>query len=271
MMLTKCPGCETAFRVSAEQLKVKQGKVRCGQCRQVFNALESLVDEPTATVVEAHAPVDTTVIAAEAAVVETAPEDMPPVAGDAASPAAAESEVTAPWPSYLDDAAIAPAYSRRHRLAAWLWGGAAFIAALLLALQALLQFRTELSQSFPAATSFMRNSYALFGVDLPLPRKADLLGIETSDLHPGSGAQLVLAATLKNRAPFAQAYPNLELTLTDVGDQALLRRVLAPAEYLPTTIDTAAGFAANGELALNLVLEADVIGAAGYRIYLFYP
>lgn len=38
--LTRCPHCETRFRVTGEQLGVAKGKVRCGHCLQVFNANE---------------------------------------------------------------------------------------------------------------------------------------------------------------------------------------------------------------------------------------
>lgn len=81
----------------------------------------------------------------------------------------------------------------------------------------------------------------------------------------------MLAATLKNRAPFVQAYPHLELTLTDVRDQPVIRRVFAPADYLGEGIDVAAGFAANADLPVNLWLDAGDSGASGYRLYLFYP
>ena len=48
MMLTRCPGCATTFRVTPEQLKARQGKVRCGKCQAVFNALETLDEEAPA-------------------------------------------------------------------------------------------------------------------------------------------------------------------------------------------------------------------------------
>jgi predicted Zn finger-like uncharacterized protein len=38
-MLTQCPNCRTLFRVKPEQLEIADGKVRCSQCNQVFNAL----------------------------------------------------------------------------------------------------------------------------------------------------------------------------------------------------------------------------------------
>ncbi len=37
---TQCPKCQTRFRVTSEQLGVARGKVRCGNCMEVFNALE---------------------------------------------------------------------------------------------------------------------------------------------------------------------------------------------------------------------------------------
>lgn len=37
---TQCPQCETRFRVTGEQISVARGKVRCGNCMNVFNAIE---------------------------------------------------------------------------------------------------------------------------------------------------------------------------------------------------------------------------------------
>ncbi|HRL77103.1 MAG TPA: zinc-ribbon domain-containing protein, partial [Candidatus Accumulibacter phosphatis] len=33
------------FRVTSEQLRLRAGKVRCGQCRAVFNAIDNLADD----------------------------------------------------------------------------------------------------------------------------------------------------------------------------------------------------------------------------------
>ena len=46
---TQCPQCETRFRVTDEQLGVAGGKVRCGSCMKVFNALEHRVTESGTT------------------------------------------------------------------------------------------------------------------------------------------------------------------------------------------------------------------------------
>lgn len=258
-MLTRCPACGTAFRVTAAQLKARQGQVRCGQCRQSFDALAALLDqEPPA-----------------AATPDTRPDALPaadldsPVAeafGAAESGADKESiEPSAVWP--LPEAEAA----REDRGHAWLWAAAALAALLLLLLQAALQFRTELSILFPETKPALRQACQLLGCKLALPAKADFLGIEASDMRPGPNGTILLGATLRNRAPFAQTYPDLELTLTDIGNQPLIRKILAPDEYLPKGTDIAAGFAANGERTLNLTLQVGVQGSAGYRIYLFYP
>lgn len=42
---TRCPKCETRFRVTDAQLSVANGKVRCGNCMAVFNAVEHRIEE----------------------------------------------------------------------------------------------------------------------------------------------------------------------------------------------------------------------------------
>jgi predicted Zn finger-like uncharacterized protein len=41
-LAARCPNCRALFRVVADQLKLRGGLVRCGSCRQVFDAIGSL-------------------------------------------------------------------------------------------------------------------------------------------------------------------------------------------------------------------------------------
>ncbi|MDW5445055.1 DUF3426 domain-containing protein [Polaromonas sp. SM01] len=41
-LITRCPACGTMFKVVADQLKISQGWVRCGQCSEVFDAAAHL-------------------------------------------------------------------------------------------------------------------------------------------------------------------------------------------------------------------------------------
>jgi predicted Zn finger-like uncharacterized protein len=54
MLFTRCPECETTFRVTDETLKKANGQVRCGRCASVFNAYAELHD-PSAKNFEAEA------------------------------------------------------------------------------------------------------------------------------------------------------------------------------------------------------------------------
>lgn len=43
-LITRCPACETLFKVVPDQLRISEGWVRCGQCDEVFDASAHLVD-----------------------------------------------------------------------------------------------------------------------------------------------------------------------------------------------------------------------------------
>lgn len=45
-MLTRCPHCDATFRVTEAHLNAAKGKVRCGACLNIFNALEHLTPSP---------------------------------------------------------------------------------------------------------------------------------------------------------------------------------------------------------------------------------
>lgn len=45
---TRCPACQTLFRVVPDQLRVSEGWVRCGQCSEIFDAHSHLYKEPFA-------------------------------------------------------------------------------------------------------------------------------------------------------------------------------------------------------------------------------
>ncbi|MFL9924684.1 DUF3426 domain-containing protein [Herbaspirillum lusitanum] len=47
-LATQCPHCFTSFRVASDQLKLRGGLVRCGNCKQVFNGNDYLIDPAVA-------------------------------------------------------------------------------------------------------------------------------------------------------------------------------------------------------------------------------
>lgn len=59
-LATQCPHCHTTFRVAQDQLKLRDGLVRCGSCKEIFNGIEHLLppeDDAQATVSAPQMPV----------------------------------------------------------------------------------------------------------------------------------------------------------------------------------------------------------------------
>ena len=152
----------------------------------------------------------------------------------------------------------------------WWWLPLAFLLLLTLFGQGLYYFRGALALTMPELKPYIAEICAELGCDVPLPKRVELLGIESSDLQaePARPGVMVLTATLRNRAAFPQAFPALELTLTNDRDVALARRVLLPGDYL--TGDTEA-FEASSERQVRIAIEAGALKASGYRLYLFFP
>ncbi len=46
-LATRCPHCNTLFKVTSGQLQTHEGKVRCGQCKTVFSGIEHLTSADT--------------------------------------------------------------------------------------------------------------------------------------------------------------------------------------------------------------------------------
>lgn len=146
-----------------------------------------------------------------------------------------------------------------------------------LAVQSAFVFRDGITRKWPQLRPAYLSACAHLKCALPLPRVAGAISIEGSELQsePGRAARFVLNATIRNRAPHPQAYPHLELTLTDVQDQPLVRRVLGPAQWLPAGLleqgSAEQRFDAGRDIAVQLPFEAPGVEASGYRVYAFYP
>jgi predicted Zn finger-like uncharacterized protein len=299
-MLTRCPGCETHFRVTAEQLKARSGRVRCGECRHVFNALDSLIEEPMVAVAPSISgspaqdlqATTSNAVSSLNAESETPLEELPtldpeapaqsfPEATEAPQAEAAEvvetaeSEATSPVeaavPDVPDWSETIPEPPPPPRRLPWVIGS--LVALTAMGLQGALAFRVELATLWPEARPTLVAMCDIADCEVGLPAKVALVGIEASDLYPDTehAGLLALTATLKNRAPFAQTYPHLELTLTDTADKAIARKVLAPADYLPPRTSLANGMPPNADILVAIGVDPGDMAANGYRLYLFYP
>jgi predicted Zn finger-like uncharacterized protein len=43
-LATRCPHCQTSFRVTMQQLELREGMVRCGTCREIFNGIDTVFE-----------------------------------------------------------------------------------------------------------------------------------------------------------------------------------------------------------------------------------
>jgi predicted Zn finger-like uncharacterized protein len=43
-LATRCPHCQTSFRVTMQQLELREGRVRCGACREIFNGIDTVFE-----------------------------------------------------------------------------------------------------------------------------------------------------------------------------------------------------------------------------------
>lgn len=383
MMLTRCPACQTVFRLRPEQLHARGGEVRCGHCFHPFNALENRLaaagDAPAARPPAASPPgtpprpdplldFDLPEIAPAQPIRAPAPtpdvdddwllsgaperivpspqiraqehpeaafhsglEARPEAADETPEPARSFPEVmrsgrrappAADPPAaavsfhdepFHDDPATAPAgpiappaaatsgavarhgpvdhddlaaepdlahldatYGKPHTATHPLLRALATLVALalgaLLAVQGAYLYRMEIARALPGLRPLLNEACARAGCTVPYPRDAESIAIEASDLQaePGRPGHYLLQATLNNRAAYPQQWPQLELTLTDAGDNPLSRRVLSPADWLPPGQPSAA-FPARHAIELRIPFEAPGVAPTGYRIYAFYP
>jgi predicted Zn finger-like uncharacterized protein len=282
-MYTRCPQCETVFRVTPQQLQASSGQVRCGRCQEVFDAFAALSSQlpPSATPAEApeagqSAPAGETPPAAR--------RQAAPAHWDSAraGPAVGERRLESPAaaaPAVLDEVAPltlpeelfgAPPAGQRRML---LWGLASVGLSVMLLAQALWFFPGDFAARLPAARDTLQRFCEWTGCQLALPRLPEQLFIEASDLQlldPAHPSEVLLTATIRNRAPLVQAFPLLDLTLTDQTNQTAARKVFAPDEYLDRSVDRSQGLGANQEVSLRLYLDTGNVKPAGYRLYLFF-
>lgn len=236
--ITHCPACQTEFFVNETQLAQHQGKVRCGECMHVFDAKEQFV-----------APTVNINLVAESS---SQPADQPYQANESA--ASEQSIETA---------------TKTRKLPAILTATCLTVIAVA---QAAYFMRNDIALYYPKLKPALVEACATLACSIELPKKIDLIVIDDSDLQEDEthSGLIHLSSTLINQASFNQAYPNLELTLTDTEDKPKLRRIFKPSEYLPAGSNLKDGIAAKEPLKIELAISTADIAVAGYRVTVTY-
>ncbi len=149
------------------------------------------------------------------------------------------------------------------------------ICALLLALllsQLVFFLRPMVSAYYPQATPWLKSACEKIGCKVELPKNLDLLTIDDSDMQEHSDYLDVLqfSSSLVNHANHPQAFPLIELTLTNSDDAPVIRHTFTAKEYLTNDIVAEHGISANEEIRIKLNLKNTDSEVTGYRVALKY-
>ena len=306
MLITTCSHCRARFRVTPQQLNAKQGQVRCGRCRQVFNGFESLErfpdDDTGARLLAARESeergtrevisgvetlhVDGSTASTPDITAEAAPMRDVDLEPGAASTARVDFEPTRPPPVEPPGPPSTPMASRARRreveltlqppprkrpARAWAFGVA--LLAVVLTIELAFAFRAPLAQRYPPLRPVLEAACGWIACTVPYSRDHALLKLEDSDLLevPGRPNEIALGARVRNLATYAQEYPHVELTLTDLSGQPAVRRVRRPTDYLGRPLLPGEVLAGGADLAIQIRLETLRVKATGYQLLLFYP
>ncbi len=288
--ITNCPSCQTQFIVTDEQLNQHNGKVRCGNCLNVFDATEQIVQldadltTPDDTVTD-----DTEFHDSSLAEVQVYEIEFPAVNSEINTQEveadvdvhveAREPAIAIPandyQPSIFDDLAgksklNAKKLAKKPRK--WLILLLAFILLLIAVIQSVYFLRSEIAIYYPKLKPYLVQACKQLGCSIELPKKIELIVIDDSDIQEDTDyiGLMRLSSTLINQAGFNQAYPNLELTLTDIDDKPKLRRIFKPSDYLAANTNIANGLAAGEEVKVKLAITTDGETVAGYRVFVTY-
>jgi predicted Zn finger-like uncharacterized protein len=255
-MYTRCPQCKTVHVLKAEHLAQARGLVQCGPCGRTFSALSFLFDDwPAGEPSRPESGPGVTLPTLEPAPAEVAPEAEP------ASPA--DAPATEP-PVDGDGDEAEPPRGNNHRLA---WRAATVLLVLATAVNAAWTFREPLLNN-PRISAWFNKTSETQVDEHGLLRDPQKIQLVSRDMHthPTRSGILVLSLTFVNLAPHKQAFPELEVTLTDASNQPVARRRLQPAEYLRPGADVDAGLATDVYLPVLLELGDPGEQAVGFEI-----
>ena len=239
MNITHCPECTTAFKVSSEQLALANGWVRCGRCGVVFEA-EKHVE--STNLIESPAPSP-----------EQAQQDSHRM--DASSQVLTASP---PIPA-----------SSSASTGSGMWGGVSGLLLLILMWQMVLSHRHVLAAEEPDLKPVLQALCAPVGCEVTWPREPDSLQIENSSFNEDAKGGYTLQLRIKNAQHHPVATPYLELNLTDLQDQVVVRRVFSLQEM---ALNEHIAALRDARVTLHFELEPKLSEqVSGFRALIFYP
>ena len=238
-------------------------------------------DTPVERPVEVDTPTDTALVANEPEVTEAVPEPKTPTAS-APEPLDEPETPRASRPGAVPDDELPvlsePSFVRQaRRKAFWQSRGVRWslmLMSLLLLLGLMTQWavheRHALAARHPAMLPLLNALCEPVGCRIGPARSIESVSIDSSNLVRRLGNFYSFDLVLKNSAAMPVAVPALELSLTDVRDNVIARRVFLPEE-LPGAPEV---LPARGQVSMSLrlsIADGGVSSMTGYQALVFYP
>lgn len=157
------------------------------------------------------------------------------------------------------------------------WGVLVVAGLLLLAGQALYVYRAQIANQIPALRPMLEQACASLACKVAYVRRIEQISVTSSALRasptpgdaPEGESQMMLQFTLRNAYDKPQEWPTMVLDLKDFSGTLVVRKNLAPAEYLaPATLSRP--FPASSEVTVSLPIKLDGLKVNGYQLDKFF-
>lgn len=158
----------------------------------------------------------------------------------------------------------------RRSAVRWVLAVLVLLLSVTLVLQLLVSMRDEVLARVPVLEPVLRLICQPLGCDVSGVRQIEALSIDSSALLRKTPERFAFDMVLKNASQRTLLPPALELTLTDVQDHVVIRRVFTPQEWPQpkTQLTPSSEWPVRFELELA---SATAMPVVGYRAVLFYP
>ncbi|WP_028357149.1 DUF3426 domain-containing protein [Brackiella oedipodis] len=276
-MQTSCPQCGATYTLTADQIKQRQGMVRCGQCRHVFNALhyQTTASQAYAPRVSArsHHSVEPHLQAPTAQADKSFDERMAELAHEP-SLGLYEQE---PSPSFGADQERA--YPVRHYKTSSGWAGLWFflsvLALIALVVQALFVFRNQIVSQWPQTRGPMMQFCEILSCQVGEVRNVKNMTLSDVSIktRPDKAAKdgfvyVILSAKLNNQGQATLPWPHLVLSFQNALGAVESSRIIAPKDYLITELQTRPmNPESDYTIRLPLKIEADQLHGFNLSLY----
>ncbi|VAW50554.1 hypothetical protein MNBD_GAMMA06-97 [hydrothermal vent metagenome] len=226
-MQTQCPHCDTRFRVTESQVDIADGFVRCSVCKEVFNAFKVAKQHNHQSALDSQRHFD----------------DKASESNTKNSENNSEKEIF----DFFDEEAneslshVVPenfkaAHDTHTTIFAsnLLWGVGILFLCSTLFIEYIWFNRNQFNQNstLQVWAEKICQQFECKNIAMRNPEKIELIARNVYS-HPNEKDALMVNITIKNQANFAQPYPVMQVSFSDVRGGSVAARRFLPSEYLP--------------------------------------